>query len=338
MKKVQILFFTILIFSSCKKDKNCTNKNKDSLNLTFICNEFITNKNIGFVKIKNNSSVTILGDTLSYSLVIKDIYMVNKDYYLLTNKSSITGNSEEYSVIYKNGIAILELKNNDTFNSTAIAVFNSEIYLLGTGIDSSGNNTRIKLWENRVLKEINKGSMSSTNDLMINEFGDVFISGSEFTNTFYGKIWKNGTEIYSSDGATYKKLYFENNNLYACGSINNKPSFWKNNNLTPLSIKNGECSDFKIIGDNVFITGYLSDGLYNHAVYWKNNIIEELTNSSNSPKGSVSNNIEIIKNDIYIGGAINQNNEAKAAYWINSNKSMLELENNNNLYIVKIIQ
>lgn len=331
------MVFLFCIFG-CKKDKNCTNENKDSLNLTFICNEFITNKNIGFVKIKNNDNVAILGDTLSYSLVIKDIYMANKDYYLLTNKSSITGNNEEFSVIYKNGIAILELKNNDTFNSTAIAVFNSEIYLLGTGIDSTGNNTRIKLWQNGSVKVINKGNFSTSNDLLINTIGDVFISGTEYNNTFYGKIWKNGNELYANEDATYKILHFDNNNLYACGSINNKPAFWKNNNLTQLSNKNGSCSDLKIVNEDIYITGYESDGLYNHGVYWKNNTVKELTNSSNSPKGSISNCIELINYDIIVGGALNQNNKATATYWTNSIKTILELGNDNNSYIVKIIK
>jgi hypothetical protein len=212
-----------------------------------------------------------------------DVY--NNDIYISGTESDVNGN--RVGKFWKNGIATVLPK--DTFDWTEVTnikIINGDVYVIGYGtkINQSVATTAL-YWKNGTLNLLPHvpGSNSEAFAIFANN-GDIYISGSEYTSAFNGVYWKNGikTTLPTAPGYTNSdgySIFVDNTDVYVAGATNqNQGSYFSN------------------------------------AIYWKNNNINFLTNSTVAGYSADIYDIFVKNNVVYTVGEVSVNNNGGGGY------------------------
>ena len=140
--------------------------------------------------------------------------------------------------------------------------------------------------------------------------------------------------------------------VYVTGSKNNQACYWKNNVLVMLDVGelSNQTSTQKIIVSNndvyVLGTAYFPNTDRTEYLFWKNNILTNLSATYLTSNATVLliSDMEIVNNDVYFVGFVQEESGPKIAYWKNGQRTVLgSIDNlidnpkikvlNNNIYI-----
>ncbi len=124
--------------------------------------------------------------------------------------------------------------------------------------------------------------------------------------------------------------------VYVAGSKNNQACYWKNNELVMLDSQglSDQITTKKIIVSNndvyVFGTAYFPNTDRIEYLFWKNNILTNLSTTYLTSNATVLliSDMEIVDNDVYFLGYIQEESGPKIAYWKNGQKIVLNSVDN----------
>lgn len=215
-----------------------------------------------------------------------------------------------------------------------ITILNNDIYIVGM-VDFAAC-----YWKNGEITYLTDGKRSDANNIYI--YGsDIYISGCE-RNASGAEIacyWKNGQKVNLTDGAistVAKSIVVSKNNIYVVieegeyieGGEGLKLAswYWINGKKNSLTVgKNYNFNDIAVYGDDIYLSGYEKNGLYNNsAYYWKNGQKVKLENVD---KSNIASSIFVSGSDIYILGNTTYREQKMVWYWKNGDAVFLKKGN-----------
>jgi len=251
--------------------------------------------------------------------------------------------------LWKNGVPIKLSPDSNASEATRIAVNGSDVYVLGYIHDVvSQDNTGIRYSENPVYWK-NGVPNTIANAIAFNSIfsngNDVYIGGGVKSSYVYSSgvnagahgakaaYWKNNDPLDSLNSVQSSSPYnssqitaitANSTGVYAAGTSESYPlEYWTNDLPSELSggAPNSLPTGIAANGSDVYISGIIYSGGYNHAVYWKNNQQTILqTDLADAQSGSAANDIALYGTDLYIAGEahLNTGNSLESAYlWKN---------------------
>jgi Carboxypeptidase regulatory-like domain len=227
----------------------------------------------------------------------------------------IAGIIDNNAVLWKDGVPtfLTNYAPNDSINSARAyrtLVYNNDVYILGDVIGdlfSSIPKDTLIVWKNGIKNILNPG------------VGRSCYLGEDLS----------GIDVYSNDvyvsGATAVTASLNSPNFSSIATI------WKNGVPTLLpkdTFVRTVATGVKVVNGDVYVCGYgYSDSTYinsfstlQRAVYWKNSVLNVLSNISSNSYGGAS-AIFASNGNIYIAG----HNSYKATYWKNGIQTILPL-------------
>jgi hypothetical protein len=163
----------------------------------------------------------------------------------------------------------------------------------------------------------------------------VYISGTAMSDngTPVASYWRNGVPVNLTatylDAIVYNSAGFgmaiSGTDIYVCGvlitSKGNIPTYWKNGTPVILTPENGEATAISVVGNNVYVSGFISfDNGDHYGVVWKNGVISYLSEGANL---SMANALVVSGQNVYVGGYLVQDGKTYATYWKNGNPVLL---------------
>jgi len=155
---------------------------------------------------------------------------------------------------------------------------------------------------------------------------DVYVSG--YANLVDAVYWKNGTMVTLGRTFNTTDIAVSGSDVYVAGNIGfalpggggaNAAVYWKNGNMVRLGNDPSYINSITISGSDVYACGQAMVNNAYVAAYWKNGIIQPLSNLSNS----TANAIRVLNNDVYVAGNAGQYGSV-AVYWKNGTEIPLE--------------
>jgi Predicted integral membrane proteins containing uncharacterized repeats len=157
----------------------------------------------------------------------------------------------------------------------------------------------------------------------INKNPDVYIAG-EINNgiTNVAKYWKSPAAITLTDGSNIgiaSGIVVHDRDVYVSGTeyirvgtrLKREARYWKNGFVTNLSDDmESSANGIALMGSDVYVAGFVNNGINHVACYWKNGVVANLTDGA---ENAAANAIAIRGGDVYIAG--HEGNMAK--YWKN---------------------
>ena len=321
-----ILVGFVLLFQSCKKDKNNSSVKADV---------YVAGNVGGAVYWKNGAMVRLAKNAAANS-----IFVSGEDVY-------VAGAMNDSVVYWKNGTPS-HLAASGT--ATSIFVSGSDVYV-AANVDSSGtpfinqynrptlhptywkNSTRITLSDDGSARSI---FVSGT---------DVYVAGSDDYNAFHvPTYWKNQvpTHLQHQPVSTYdyyyeygvcSSIFVSGADVYLSGTESyiegsgwgaSGGNYWKNGKATilwPVPRSSSEPNSIFVSKGNVFIAGATNNGDLNYATYWKNGTATQLPADGNS---AFALGISVLENDIYVAGyEFLYTGTARATLWKNGVPTIL---------------
>jgi len=310
LSKISIV--SLLFFAGCKKS--------DSPPLPSFTNGFnvymVGESNGSPAYWKNGALTTFAGSGTAKSLVIsgQDVYIAGQITQTTGGKISVL------ATVWKNGVQ-QNLNNTGFATANGIGINGNDLYVAGNVIDSPYQ--RAVYWKNGLLVNIAPNSYGFANDIIFSG-SDFYIAGQLDRNNDSAVIWKNGIlqPPYAIGSNTrLVKIAFNGLDLYAAGIYGGQAAFYKNSAVTTLTNVNSGTSAVTFKGNDVYITGAITDSKGNsNAAYWKNGTITILADKYSS---AVANGIAFAGDDIYIIGTIYDNGKYVAVYWKNGVQQQL---------------
>jgi hypothetical protein len=225
---------------------------------------------------KNGTPVNL--KSTGTGLLAQSIAIVGDDIYIT---GTVTENGKTIACYWKNGVKTNLASNSSLPSAISIATHGNDIYIL--------DSQTLAYWKNGVSIPTS-ATTASARGIAVNEYNDVYMSGSE---------------LYP-----YKPGYLLSNAVY-----------WKNGAITKLNVDNGHSSILMAItlqGDDVYTAGFESFDTYSsRAFYAKNNHIVYL---NDVPAYAGANDIALNGTDVYTAGYYGANSNTltySAAYWKN---------------------
>jgi hypothetical protein len=184
-----------------------------------------------------------------------------------------------------------------------IVVVGNDVYVLTMEMKSP-EGSMVKVWKNgALLYTIYNGSDWVSGDSLFVNGTDVYVAGSGWDG-YTGKIFKNGSVLYSFNREYPRVVSVMGSDVYAGGSKeNNIARIWKNGNtyysLTPDNSLMGNIFSMAFDGNDVYSAGYEENDSNNWvAKVWKNTaVLYTLTDGAHSAVARV---VEVVGNDVYI--------------------------------------
>lgn len=356
IKYLSIIALSLALFVvSCKKDKAIGPSSKDLINAPVDVYaagwvEGGTNGPATVAAYWKNGTLIVLGDTTSstnnFGSMARGIAVNGNDVYV---SGVIYTTNFGYAVVWKNGVPIKLSPDSNASEATRIAVNGSDVYVLGYIHDTlSQNNTGIQYsynpiyWKNGVPYNI--PNATAINSIAING-NDVYLGGAVKSAYVYpsgvnaglhgakAAYWKNNEPLDSLNSVQSNAPYnssqitaitANSTGVYAAGSSEIYPlEYWANGQPAELSgaTTNSIVTGVAANGSDLYVSGIIYSGGYNHAVYWKNNQETILqTDLTDLQTGSTANDIALNGTDVYVAGEANLvvNNAPEGAYiWKN---------------------
>ncbi len=138
---------------------------------------------------------------------------------------------------------------------------------------------------------------------------DIYVSGIQNNGNNPKTIgyYKNGTFNQVGTGLMVRNIFVDDmNNIYLCGTnANQKPCYWKNNQMIELSTKQGNATDMKVVGNDIYVSGtYFNNNTTYIVASWKNGL-ETTYGSLNLYNNYLPDTlVEVDGSDIYIYGVL----------------------------------
>lgn len=175
--------------------------------------------------------------------------------------------------VWKNGQHLYEL--GDAYcEAKALAVIGADVY---TGGQLYEPPTRYALYWKNSSNSTFLGSISTGGNAIVNGFAtsgsDLYAIGT-IGNT--GKVWKNGTEqsLSNTTGTDLKAITVSGNDVYITGNVGVRTiRYWKNNTHIDITVPAGReiyATGIAVENNDVYVSGYESNGILLTAKYWKN--------------------------------------------------------------------
>ncbi|VBB44231.1 conserved exported hypothetical protein [uncultured Paludibacter sp.] len=316
MKKVSIKLASIFLLSilmiSCDWNDDVQQQTYD---YSYGISIFVNNGKVGVTSVRNkNDAISTeywIDSVKTDSATFTDLLPANSFYRTSINKnyiaSSIFRKSDNSVVVY--GFTRLENLN----------PYNHMMYYK--------DNVKVKL-DTTAIGMISAAAVTDNKTVFAGYFGESAQSPSGNyllpTKPFY---WDGTsyTKLPMPSGVSYFNgmscIYIEGDDVYTSPKIN-FPMYWKNTEAVILSPLEGEVTQIKVVGTDVYAVGYYqkqsSSSIYT-ACYWKNGTITELE------EGAFAYGIFIDGSDVYVTGAIGIYAASyKACYWKNGERVMLK--------------
>jgi hypothetical protein len=197
----------------------------------------------------------------------------------------------------------------------SMALVNGKVYAAGTYMGPKGN--QALLWKNGVTDSLPAGIYLSTADCIAVDGTDIYVGGSsatgppEYPAQEYNVpvYWKNDSLIFLPepiryDYATVNGIAVLGSDIYAVGTVGygtTRIILWKNGVPTAITdgSQNAAANALLIVGNDVYIAGYESNGSFSVAKYWKNGVAVSITNGQTD---AAINAITVVGNDVYVAG------------------------------------
>lgn len=203
-----------------------------------------------------------------------------------------------------------------------------DVYVSGYMAYSSGL-TAAAYWKNGKAVTLAGPSLYSNAQAISVMGSTVYVAG--YTTAGNGKpvatFWKNNVATRLTDtlfNSVANAMYINGSDVYIAGDVldadgNWTPHYWKNGVDYPLPTNGSNryvsARCIFVNGQDVYVGGHASaTGTSQDATYWKNGIETILTEytAASSVEG-----IAVVKNDVYLAGAINKAGYNFAMYWKN---------------------
>jgi hypothetical protein len=174
-------------------------------------------------------------------------------------------------------------------SSTAIKVFNTDVYI--AGYESKNAITNAIYWKNGNLFKINDNSQRQITTAIDVANNNLYIAGYQWVNSrkdeTIAKYWKNGIAINLTDGTSRAQatdIKVVGNDVYVAGffgrsDFSSSACYWKNGEMIELTTggKSGQAKSIFILGNDVYVSGYEErDNNKQIATYWKNGVATTL--------------------------------------------------------------
>jgi hypothetical protein len=207
-----------------------------------------------------------------------------------------------------------------------------EVYISGTLSQAGYNDVRAVYWKDGTSHVLNENAIA--NAIFVTSNGDIYVAGSIAGE---GKYWRNDQET-SLDGKPNAIIVSSNGDVHITGNgftspDTPEPTYWKNGTKTPLTDSKINASTsglFVTENEDVYIAGNYD----NKAIYWKNQEIVHLTDSTSSASA-----VFVVNSDIFVAGSILKANRYRAAYWKNnvliSVLDTVATSNSSSIYVTK---
>ena len=214
------------------------------------------------------------------------------------------------AAIWVDGVPTV-LSNEGISVANAIALYNNDIYVVGTESLGNGNDI-LKLWKNNISENLTGGEHHvEATDIVVSE-GNVYIVGNEYSgslNSSIATVWKNGQSINLSDEISEANaVYVYNGEAFVAGYkiINDKKTaiVWKiGKGETPLYSDKDDlesiATDIYVDKNGVYVTGYLRNSTKSTAMVWKNSVATALSDESTFSEAKT---LFVHNSDVYVGG------------------------------------
>jgi hypothetical protein len=201
------------------------------------------------------------------------------------------------------------------------------VYVAGHILNAETQYGMAAYWKNGELVTLHDGPGDSDSFIYSMAFSgpDVYAAGTEYgvDAPSLAKYWKNGESVTLSDGETSAEAFSivaSEEDVYVAGYVTNAANgnhvvtYWKNDE--PFSLHeavHGEAKSITVSGSDVYIAGFLNY-TKDVAVYWKNGIIQVLTNGSDNAQAL---GMAVTGTDVHVVGYQVVDNKRVAMYWKN---------------------
>jgi len=199
-----------------------------------------------------------------------------------------------YGTVWKNGTLLFQSTTSSTVVNS-VSVSNGNVYACGdNGYDA------VVWRNGTILYTLAQGSSRNpayaTSMQIIGS--DIYVAGYE--GLVSGKVWKNGTLLYNvgeNEGYYISDIAISDNDVYVTGYTNGVAKVWKNG--VELYSENGAFSSISINGNDVYVAGYTPNiiGTNKFAKVWKNGTV--LYQLSDGTTDARAENICFFNNDVY---------------------------------------
>jgi hypothetical protein len=231
----------------------------------------------------------------------------------------VAGRVDGVATVWKNRVA--QNLTDGTYSAEAISVFVSGRDIYVAGWEASGQEYQMfgtnrysvaKLWKNGVAQNLTDGTNDASAHSVFVSGKDVYVVGIDnnlisLTNRIIGTLWKNGVrQNLITDGSS--SVFVSGNDVYKVGG-----QTWKND---VVLYNNGGSSIF-VSGNDVYVAGNMANPNALHiniATLWKNGVVQNLTDDTNSTWGVSASSVFVSGNDVYVVGS---DSDAGAVLWKN---------------------
>lgn len=189
---------------------------------------------------------------------------------------------QPHAFVKKNGINLTLNTNSEFSRAYAVIVDGNDVYVAGETFESTNFITTATLWKNGNIFWISEDENSSATDVEVVS-GNIYISGTTEEGVVY---WKNGVK-----------------NVMPNSSHSN---FGSNSAIPKIEVSN----------EIVYVSGVSHNGNNTNAAYWKNGVINTLTEMTYGIANATD--IKVVGNDVYVSGYKGNFGEfSDALYWKN---------------------
>lgn len=196
------------------------------------------------------------------------------DVYIAGFESNGTNNIAK---VWKNGTPILLTDGRYNAEANSVFVSGGDVYV--AGFESNGIRRVAKVWKNGVPTSLTNDNVNADAYAVFVVGSDVYVSGYNSDPMNFGKVWKNGRELYtmneSNFGIFLRSLYVtDNGDVYVAGSVGTATitavaKAWKNGTeLYTLSNSNQTTGAFSVYVYNGDI--YVAGSVHRGFRIWKN--------------------------------------------------------------------
>jgi len=210
----------------------------------------------------------------------------------------------------------------------SIYKYKGDLYAAGTRLNGYRNND-ISLplgvgvyWKNGIKQEIGEEiKYYNASSISVNE-GGIHIVGSGNENGYKAYYWNNNQKTIINDSYQGYSVFASNGDIYITGRGGSpavKPMYWKNGQPNGLSGHTSPetviANDIFVDNDDVHVVGWRINAAGKQvAIYWKNNVLQEITNGSHD---ALANQVFVSDGDVYIVGYESNGSRNVATCWKN---------------------
>lgn len=307
-KNALLVFATIVLISSCKKDDDAPKK--EPLSGVFVGGEVEDDTTANYIATlwKNGTRVSYTSPVIS-DAEVNDMTIFGDDIYATGYYYDISGASQSGPCYWKNGSLVLLNGGASSIDATGIAVSDGNVYVIGVEYDVTPVSY---IWRNGIKSTLlgPNGEQCFAKDIYVSGT-DVYVVGSTYSNNGGQSepvLWINGTASTLSGGTSATGVCKVGSDLYVSGAggytaTGYEAVYWKNGVkyvLSTLGYPTGATSVYHSNGD-LYFSGVVTSSSTPHekVVYWKNGVINYVTNGQET---AYAKGVVVQGEDVYVYG------------------------------------